>query len=152
MSVTTTTSQSPPVTFESMSHVSANYKQQYAVAVEDISPRSPSISSYSSNYSHHSESTAPTVYSVASPTIPKSPSYRLFKQSSFPASQPPPSSLEPAVGRLPASVYACILDQLQTLHEGPASHQFGCVTCYQRDLHALALTNRSWERAARSKL
>ncbi|QKX57303.1 uncharacterized protein TRUGW13939_04415 [Talaromyces rugulosus] len=148
MSVTTTTSQSPPVTFESMSHASANYKQQYAIALEDIPPRSPSISSYSSNYS---ASTAPTVYSVASPTTPKSPSYRLFKQSSFPASQPQ-NPLEPAVSRLPASVYACIIDQLQTLHEGPASHQFGCVTCYQRDLHSLALTNRSWERAVRSKL
>jgi hypothetical protein len=151
MSVITTTSQSPPVTFESMSHISSNCKQQYAIALEDIPPRSPSISSYSSNYSHHSASTASTVYSVASPTTPKSPSYRLFKQSSFPVSQPP-NPLEPAVGRLPASVYACILDQLQTLHEGPASHQFGCVTCYQRDLHSLALTNRSWERAVRSKL
>ena len=78
MSVTTTTSQSPPVTFESMSHVSGNYKQQYAIALEDIPPRSPSISSYTSNYS---ASTAPTVYSVASPTTPKSSSYRLGKQS-----------------------------------------------------------------------
>ncbi|KAH8695387.1 hypothetical protein BGW36DRAFT_361084 [Talaromyces proteolyticus] len=147
-----TTSQSPPVTFDSMA--AANYQQHYAASMEDIPPRSPSISSYSSNYSHHSSSTATTAYSVASPTSPKSPSYRFFRQNTPPQSlqQQQQQLLEPAIRRMPVAVYGCILNQLQNLHEGSGSYQYGCTTCFQRDLHALALTSRSWERAVRSKL
>lgn len=155
MSVITATSQRPPVSFE----------QHYA-PLEDIPPRrssSASASSYSSNYSSSIFSTTPpTVYS---PTSPRSPSNRSFKQQQQQQQQtaPPPTPtiptsflprqpLEPALGSLPPAVYTCILDQLQNLHEAPENYQYGCTTCFQRDLHALALTSRTLERAVRSKL
>jgi hypothetical protein len=151
MSVIYSRPERSPVAYEAMPHqghvVMSNYKQPYAVSIESVSTRSPSVSSYSSNfsnYSTYSNSTAPTIHS---PTLPSSPrlGYRLFKQPSQ-----PPRVVEPAVKRLPSPVYDCILNQLQSLHE--ATHQTGCTTCFQRDLHSLALTSRTWEKAVRSKL
>ncbi|OKL63445.1 hypothetical protein UA08_01578 [Talaromyces atroroseus] len=154
MSVITATSQQPPVPFGNTVAVS-----DYAMAIEDISPRrssSASASSYSTNYTTSYSTTPPTVYS---PTSPRSPSSRAFKQQVAPPPTPtiPTSFLsrqpyEPAVGSLPPAIYNCILNQLQDLHEAPENYQYGCTTCFQRDLHALALTSRTWERAVRSKL
>lgn len=158
MSVITATSQRAPVTFR-------DYDQQYSVAIQDVPPRrgsAASVSSYTSNYSSSTySSTPPTVYS---PTSPK-PAYRVFKQQTAAAQQPPPTPTippsfltlprqpnEPAIKCLPPAVYDCILRQLQDLHEAPENYQYGCTTCFQRDLHALALTSRTWERNVRSKL
>lgn len=129
---------------------SSSSQQSYPVAADDVSVRSPSVISYASNYSSdsaYSSSTAPTIYSAPSPTSPTSPrpAYRLFKHAPAPS-----TPREPAIQRLPPRVYECILDQLQALHESP--QQSGCTTCFQRDLHALALTNRSWDRAVRKRL
>jgi hypothetical protein len=134
-------------------------QQQYAMAIEDISPRrssAASTSSYSSNYNSSYSSTPPTVYS---PTSPRSPLNRPSKQHIAPPPTPtiptsflPRQPYEPALGSLPPAVYNCILNQLQDLHEAPENYQYGCTTCFQRDLHALALTSRTWERAVRSKL
>ncbi|QGA12807.1 hypothetical protein EYB26_000452 [Talaromyces marneffei] len=160
MSVITATSQRAPVTFR-------DYDQDYSVAIQDVPPRrgsAASVSSYTSNYSSSTfSSTPPTVYS---PTSPKPASYRVFnKQTAAAAQQPPPTPTiptsflnlprqpnEPAIKCLPPAVYDCILRQLQDLHEAPENYQYGCTTCFQRDLHALALTSRTWERNVRSKL
>lgn len=116
-----------------------NYKDSpFSVTIQPVSSRTSSLSSFKTNYS---VSTAPTLYSPTSPCS----SYRPFD--SF-------NSLdkisESVFKRLPQEVYDGILTQLRCLHCGP--HQAGCLTCYQRDLHALALTCRSWEKAVRPKL
>jgi hypothetical protein len=98
---------------------------------------SSSSTSYSSNYA---TSTAPST--VYSPTFS---TYRLFKSPT-----PPPKVVEPPFERVPPRVYDCILDQLLSLHS--SASQLGCETCFQRDLHSLALTSRAWERSARKKL
>lgn len=158
MSVITATSQRAPVAFR-------DYDQQYSVPIQNVPPRrgsAASVSSYTSNYSSSTySSTPPTVYS---PTCPK-PAYRVFKQQTTAVQQPPPTPTippsflspsrqpnEPAIKCLPPAVYDCILKQLQDLHEAPENYQYGCTTCFQRDLHALALTSRTWERNVRSKL
>jgi hypothetical protein len=56
----------------------------------------------------------------------------------------------PVQRRIPQEVYDVILNSLEILHKAP--HQTGCTTCFQRDLHALSLTCRSWERAVRPRL
>lgn len=138
-------------TFNNNNNSNSNNSQQpYPVAADDVSVRSPSVISYASNYSSdsaYSSSTAPTIYSAPSPVSPTSPrpAYRLFKHAPV-----PPTPREPAIQRLPPRVYECILDHLQALHESP--QQSGCTTCFQRDLHALALTNRTWDRAVRKRL
>jgi hypothetical protein len=141
MSVVTSRPERSPVAYEAIhqSHVMvSDYKKPYAVSIQTTSSRSGSVSSYASNFSN---STAPTIYSPTSPQF----SYHLFKNPS-----PSPKPTEPAVKQLPSRVYECILNQLQSLHDG--SYQSGCVTCFQRDLHSLALTSRAWEKAVRSKL
>ena len=52
--------------------------------------------------------------------------------------------------RIPQGVYDCILDQLQELHADQLSPS--CATCYMRDLVALQLTSRSWDKAVRKTL
>ncbi|KAJ5908988.1 hypothetical protein N7495_001670 [Penicillium taxi] len=113
----------------------APHEKDWTVAVQPVSSRTSSISSYKSNYT---TSTAPTFYSSPSPVS----SCRQFD----------------SVGSIPKNVerrmtqplYNLILDKLENLHKGP--HQTGCTTCFQRDLHALSLTSRSWEKAVRGKL
>lgn len=118
-----------------------NFYRDPSVAV----PASPSsctssVSSFRSNYSV--ASTAPTTaYSPTSPTSS-------WKQCDSAASLD--RILEPVFKRLPQEVYDTILNQLELLHTG--SHQQGCLTCFQRDLHALSLTSRVWEKAVRAKL
>ncbi|KAL1971230.1 hypothetical protein VTN77DRAFT_182 [Rasamsonia byssochlamydoides] len=150
MSVVTTRPERSPIAYEAIPHqshvVGSDYKKPYAVSIETASSRSASVSSYSSNYSTF---TAPTIYSPTSPKF----SYRFFNNPSPPLkpTEPEPEpEPEPAIKRLPSKVYECILTQLQSLHEG--AYQSGCVTCFQRDLHSLALTSRAWEKAVRSKL
>lgn len=58
--------------------------------------------------------------------------------------------LDGVLNVLPPEVYDCILSQLELAHSAPDAD--GCTTCFMRDLHALSLTSRSWERAARVKL
>ncbi|KAI9045803.1 uncharacterized protein KD926_007106 [Aspergillus affinis] len=126
-------------TFPSSPHSAHDYKDSaYTVMVQPVSSRTSSVSSFRTNYS---VSTAPTCYS---PTSPGS-SYR---QCDSAASLD--KILESVFKRLPYEVYETILDQLYNLHTD--SNQNGCLTCYQRDLHALSLTCRPWERAVRAKL
>lgn len=113
--------------------------KEFTVTTQPAS-RTSSISSYRSNYS---ASTAPTAYSPSSPTL----SNRQFD--SF-GSIDKPIDVEPIQRRLPQEVYDVILNSLETLHKAP--HQTGCTTCFQRDLHALSLTCRSWEKAVRGRL
>jgi hypothetical protein len=116
-----------------------NYKDAaYGVTVQQIPSRKSSISSFKSNYS---VSTSPTSYSPSSPTS----SYRLCDSAAS-----LDKILEPVFKRLPQEVYDGILNQLQILHTGP--NQSGCLTCFQRDLYALSLTCRVWERVVRAKL
>ncbi|KAL4780933.1 hypothetical protein BJX76DRAFT_27967 [Aspergillus varians] len=102
-----------------------------------IASRSPSLSSFKSNYS---ASTAPTSYSPTS-----SGSYRTCDSAAS-----LDRILESVFKRIPHEVYENILNQLQYLHAGPG--QSGCMTCFQRDLHALSLTCRPWEKAVRGRL
>lgn len=96
-----------------------------------------SLSSFKTNYS---TSTAPTSYSPTS-----SGSYRTCDSAAS-----LDKILEPVFKRVPQEVYENILDRLQYLHVGP--NQSGCMTCFQRDLHALSLTCRPWEKAVRGRL
>lgn len=115
----------------------------YPLSTNSVPSRSSSSSSYISNQSVYSTSTAPSIYS---PTSANS-TFVAFKN----AQQHPPKQPQGSMpADLPQEVYDCVLTQLQLLHTGPMED--GCLTCSMRDLHALALTNRAWERAVRSKL
>ncbi|KAL8848476.1 MAG: hypothetical protein Q9221_006528 [Calogaya cf. arnoldii] len=59
---------------------------------------------------------------------------------------PPP----PVFQRLPPEIYDCILRQLAVFHKEPSS--MSCETCHMRDLCALALVDRAWDRAVRPQL
>ncbi|KAJ5367311.1 hypothetical protein N7541_001252 [Penicillium brevicompactum] len=107
-------------------------------SIQPITSRTSSISSYRTNYS---ASTAPTAYSPSSPAS----SYRQFDSVSSIA-----KSTEQVQRRVPQEVYEVIIHHLEELHKG--QHQTGCTTCFQRDLHALSLTCRPWERAVRGPL
>ncbi|KAL4946855.1 hypothetical protein BDV06DRAFT_1051 [Aspergillus oleicola] len=109
----------------------------YGGSVPSITSRSSSLSSFKTNYT---ASTVPTFYSPTS-----SGSYRTCDSAAS-----LDRILESVFKRTPQEVYENILDQLQYLHAGP--NQSGCMTCFQRDLHALSLTCRPWEKAARSRL
>ncbi|KAJ5085381.1 hypothetical protein N7532_010152 [Penicillium argentinense] len=112
--------------------------KEFAVTVQPVASRTSSVSSYRTNYT---TSTAPTGYTPSSPAS----SYRQFdSQGSI------PKYVEPVQRRIPQEVYDVILNGLETLHKAP--HQTGCTTCFQRDLHALSLTCRSWEKAVRGRL
>ncbi|KAJ5215114.1 hypothetical protein N7468_010793 [Penicillium chermesinum] len=105
--------------------------------------RTSSVSSYKTNYT---TSTAPTVYSnypPSSPTLTSS-SRQYDSVGSI------EKVVEPIQRRIPQEVYDTILESLDHLHKDP--HQTGCTTCFQRDLHALSLTCRSWEKAIRGRL
>lgn len=115
----------------------------YPLSTNSGPSRSSSSSSYASNNSVYSASTGPTIYS---PTSPNS-SFIAFKNAQHQAPKPPQGSMPK---HLPQEVYDCVLTQLQLLHLSPTAD--GCLTCSMRDLHSLALTNRAWERAVRSKL
>ena len=134
--------ENPAVSYTPIAHqpeYAHNYKDSgFGAPVQPVSSRSSSVSSFKTNYS---ASTAPTAYS---PT-PSSLSYR---QCDSAASLD--KILESIFKRVPQEVYENIIDQLEILHTG--SCQSGCVTCFQRDLHALSLTCRPWEKAVRARL
>lgn len=136
MSVVASRPQNPAVPYTT-SQDAATCKE-FAVAVQPVTSRTSSVSSYRTNYT---TSTAPTGYTPSSPTS----SYRQFDSIGS-----IPKSIEPVERRIPQEVYDVILNNLEVLHKAP--HQTGCTTCFHRDLHALSLTCRSWERAVRGRL
>lgn len=109
----------------------------FPVPVHPIASRTSSISSYKTNYT---TSTAPTSYSPSSPCS--------SRQGDSVGSGP--KIVESVQRRIPQEVYDVVLGHLQHLHKDP--QQTGCTTCFHRDLHALSLTSRSWEKAVRGKL
>lgn len=113
----------------------------YVAPARSVSSRFSSTSSINSINTTFSVSSAPASFSPISPTppfLPYSTASRL------------PHTAESPFRRLPPNVYASILNHLEYLHTGP--RQAGCITCFQRDLHSLSLTCRSWEKAVRAKL
>lgn len=132
MSVVATRTETPVVPYNSIPENHVDY------SIHSSASRTASISSYRTNYS---ASTAPTTYSPSSPSS----SYRQCDSVNS-----LPKLTEPIQRRLPHEVYEVIIHHLEELHKG--QHQTGCTTCFQRDLHALALTCRSWEKAVRGPL
>lgn len=131
MSVVATRTESP-VLYNSIPEDHVDY------SIHTTASRASSISSYRTNYS---ASTAPTTYSPSSPSS----SYRQCDSVNS-----LPKLTEPIQRRVPQEVYEVIIHCLEELHRG--QHQTGCTTCFQRDLHALSLTCRSWEKAVRGPL
>lgn len=113
---------------------------------ESLDFSSESLRSSTSSYASFPSS--PSIFAA----MPPRPTSLGSKHSSFITQQklrstkPPP----PVFQRLPLEIYDCILQQLKTFHDNPASAS--CQTCYLRDLCALALTSRAWDRAVRSWL
>ncbi|KAF9894771.1 hypothetical protein FE257_004392 [Aspergillus nanangensis] len=148
MSVVASRPESAAVPYTSTPHQSQSfhgYKDSAytSVTVPSASSRTSSVSSFKSNYSsNYSVSTIPTVYS---PTSSPSPSHYLCDSAAS-----LDKILESVFKRLPLHVFETVLNQLEYLHTGPG--QSGCLTCYQRDLHALSLTCRVWEKAVRARL
>ncbi|KAJ5611669.1 hypothetical protein N7528_008774 [Penicillium herquei] len=116
--------------------------KEWTVTVQPVASRTSSFSSYKSNYT---TSTAPTSNPPTSPTSPTLSSRQFDSLGSISTKE-----IEPVQRRLPQDVYDVILDNLENLHKAP--NQAGCTTCFQRDLHALSLTCRSWEKAVRARL
>lgn len=135
MSVVASRPESPAVPY-TIPH-DANCKE-FAVTIQSVGSRTSSVSSYRTNYT---ASTAPTAYTPSSPTS---------SSRQFDSIGSIPKFVEPVQRRVPQEVYDVILNHLETLHKAP--HQAGCTTCFQRDLHALSLTCRSWEKAVRGRL
>lgn len=121
------------------------YFQQVAPNVTHTQ-RNQSINSLDSMPSRRSSSTS-LISNSTQATIPSPVS------ANFPiATKTPDSSLQQGLTfkHLPQEVYDCILSQLQELHSDRLSPS--CATCYLRDLVALQLTNRSWDKAVRKTL
>ncbi|KAL8758775.1 MAG: hypothetical protein Q9199_001250 [Rusavskia elegans] len=70
----------------------------------------------------------------------------LTTQQKLRSTEPPP----PVFQRLPPEIYDCILRHLAVFHKEPSS--MSCETCHLRDLCALALVDRAWDRAVRPRL
>lgn len=142
MNVVASRPEAPAVIYTTSTPHESQYMHQYKDSTYtvplSVSSRPSSASSFKSNYS---VSTAPTYYSSSSPTS----SHRICDSAAS-----LDKILEPVFKRLPQEVYDNILNQLQYLHTGP--NQSGCLTCFRRDLHALSLTCRTWEKAVRVKL
>lgn len=113
------------------------------MTVEPAASRTSSVSSYKTNYT---TSTAPTVYSNYTPSSP-TPTCSSRQYDSVGSID---KAIEPIQRRIPQEVYDTILESLEHLHKDP--QQTGCTSCFQRDLHALSLTCRSWEKGVRAKL
>lgn len=142
MSVVASRPESAAVPYTSAPHHALHGYKDSAytnVTVQPVSSRTSSVSSFKSNYT---VSTSPTVYS---PTASPIPSYHLCDSAAS-----LDKILESIFKKLPPEIFDTILDQLEFLHTSPG--QSGCLTCYQRDLHALSLTCRVWEKAVRARL
>lgn len=109
-------------------------------------PRNESLSSLDSIRSRPTSSTS-WVSNYTQPTVP-SPESGIFSLRSKPSH--PGLQRGPIFKRISQRVYDCILEQLQDLHSDRLSPS--CATCYMRDLVALQLTSRSWDRAVRKRL
>ncbi len=104
---------------------------------------SPSISSITSRATSIASSATTSTYSTA-PSTPVS----LISRPILPSDQSQLHSktpYRPVFQGLPPEIYDCILRQLRLFHEHPASQS--CQTCHLRDLCALALTSRAWDKA-----
>ena len=119
---------------------------QEAKAYMDQLPHSSSINSFDSIPSRRSSSTS-WVSNYTQNTIP-SPVSATFSHRSKPSN--PSLQRDLIFKRLPQEVYDCILEQLQELHSDRLSPS--CTTCYLRDLVALQLTSRSWDKGVRKTL
>ncbi|KAL4761637.1 uncharacterized protein BDW70DRAFT_45408 [Aspergillus foveolatus] len=137
MSVVANRPESASMPYTAIPHSHSYSDSVYGSSVPSIPSRTSSVSSFKTNYT---ASTIPTSYSPTS-----SGSYRTCDSAAS-----LDKILESVFKRVPQEVYENILDQLQYLHSGP--NQSGCMTCFQRDLHALSLTCRPWEKAVRSRL
>lgn len=140
MSVVASRPESPAVPY-TIPHDAPSYKE-FGVSVQPVSSRTSSISSYKTNYT--TSTTPTTAYSPSSPTSPTSSCRQFDSIGSI------TETIAPVQRRVPQEVYDVILNSLETLHKAP--YQTGCTTCFQRDLHALSLTCRSWEKAVRPRL
>ncbi|KAL8763754.1 MAG: hypothetical protein Q9184_000546 [Pyrenodesmia sp. 2 TL-2023] len=102
----------------------------------------------SSVSSHPSMVSISSVYTMGLPSPPLSPSFSstFITQQKLRSTAPPP----PVFQRLPPEIYDCILRQLTVFHMEPAS--MSCESCRLRDLCALALVDRRWDRAVRPRL
>jgi len=109
-------------------------------------PRTDSLGSLDSIPSRRSSSTS-WVSNYTQHTIP-SPVSATFSLGSKPSN--PSLQRLPIFKRIPQEVYDRILGQLQELHSDRLSPS--CATCYMRDLVALQLTSRSWDKAVRKTL
>jgi hypothetical protein len=146
MSVMTARSERAPIPYGPLPRhnniVVPNYRASppYAASTpyQTVPYRISPVSSTSNDYYH---SITPAVHSRAPPR------YRNPISKNRPT-KPSPSG--PFFKRVPPKIYDCILNQLQDLHMDPS--QFSCLTCFQRDLHSLALTSRAWEKAVRNRL
>ena len=58
--------------------------------------------------------------------------------------------LSPSFQRLSPEIYERILSRLKSIHDQSTSSS--CQTCYYRDLYALSLVSRAWDRAVRPQL
>ncbi|KAF7512856.1 hypothetical protein GJ744_011959 [Endocarpon pusillum] len=109
-------------------------------------PRNGSLSSLDSIPSRRSSNTS-WVSNYTQPTVP-SPEPGTFSLGSKPSHPGLQRGL--IFKRISQGVYDCILEQLQDLHSDRLSPS--CATCYMRDLVALQLTSRSWDKAVRKTL
>ena len=109
---------------------------------------SPPSSLRSSAASLATLASSPSFNSLETPSVlPHSSRHSTFISQQKVRSTGPPT---PVFHRLPSEVYDCVLQQIENFHNEPAS--MSCHTCYLRDMCALALTNRRWDRAVRSRL
>lgn len=104
--------------------------QRYSIS--SFATTAPSIKSVPSSFTNRSSPRSPGSYNPPalyhshltqrSPTLPR----HIFET-------------------LPPEIYDTILRQLRTVHENPVLGS--CQTCYLRDLCALSLTSRAWDKA-----
>ncbi|KAL8969789.1 MAG: hypothetical protein Q9197_004153 [Variospora fuerteventurae] len=105
--------------------------------------------SYRSSVSSRPSFTSiPSMYSIGLPSSPPSSSYNsgFISQQKLRSTAPPP----PVFQYSPPEIYDCILRQLTIFHDRVTS--MSCETCRLRDLCALALVDRRWDRAVRPQL
>ena len=111
------------------------------------SSRASFASSKASFPSHPPAEPALARRSWSNPSLSSRPS--LSARNSF--AQPVRSAALPAGGRaidrLPQEVMDCVIEQLKVVHRDPLLAS--CATCYQRDLHSMCMTSKTWRRAAR---
>ena len=113
----------------------------------DGRPNTPvSLRSSISSYASATSSLRSLSSSYTNPSLPRrSKSYT--SQSSYHSHSTQRSATLPErfFQTLPSEIYDAILRQLRAVHESPSLQS--CQTCYLRDLCALSLTSRTWDKA-----